>query len=101
MQIALFIRALKAWWQHAWRSTVRTFHLFIAFLFFVFALLAGQKAFRAWQDYGEHPEKGEHEPAKPDALHSTGNKELLGGNHFKTRRTRIIAEAILWNSCES
>ena len=32
------------------------------------------------------------EPAKPDALHSTGNKELLGGNHFKTRRTRIIAE---------
>ena len=58
MQIALFIRALKAWWQHAWRSTVRTFHLFIAFLFFVFALLAGQKAFRAWQDYGEHPEKG-------------------------------------------
>ena len=58
MQIALFIRALKAWWQHAWRSTVRTFHLFIAFLFFVFAMLAGQKAFLAWQDYGDHPEKG-------------------------------------------
>ena len=58
MRIALFIRALKAWWQHAWRSTVRTFHLFIAFLFFVFAILAGQKAFLAWRNYENRPRRG-------------------------------------------
>lgn len=58
MQIALFIRALKAWWLRAWHSTVRTFHLFIAFLFFVFAMLAGQKAFLAWRDYENRPEEG-------------------------------------------
>ena len=44
MQIAAFVRALKVWWQHAWHSTVRTFHLVVAFLFFAIAALVGQKA---------------------------------------------------------
>ena len=55
MQIAVFVRALKAWWQHAWYSTVRTFHLLIAFLFFAIAVLVGQKAFLAWRAYQERP----------------------------------------------
>ena len=58
MQIAVFVRALKVWWQHAWHSTVRTFHLLIAFLFFAIAALVSQKAFLAWRAYEERPEEG-------------------------------------------
>ena len=58
MQIAAFVRALKVWWQHAWHSTVRTFHLVVAFLFFAIAALVGQKACLALRAYDEHPEKG-------------------------------------------
>ena len=58
MKIILLVHALKALWQRIWRSTIRIFHLFISFLFLAFAMLAGQKAFLAWQNYKDRPEEG-------------------------------------------